>query len=331
VLTQKDAKTYFRRDIQGLRALAVILVVAYHASLSIPHVVDVSGGFIGVDMFFVISGFVVGGVLFREIDARNHIRVRRFFARRARRLLPALAVMLVVTLLFSFFLIPLDFADVVGWSALGAGLFAANFVLYDQVTDYFASTSGLNPLLHTWSLSVEEQFYFVLVVVFSLGLLLAKRMGSNPRTLLIGMTLLLFVLSFAYSVYEVTANEALAFFSPVSRAWEFLAGVLLFAGWARIERTSVVTTLAPLVHCSPVWDLLAMQQFSMTPRRCSPGQQRSLPVVGTVLLIVAGAGRETALWRRIFDNPLAVFHRQYFLRMVSLALASNRFCEISGS
>ena len=304
--TQKNAKSHYRRDLQGLRALAVVLVVFYHAGLSIPDVVDVSGGFIGVDMFFVISGFVVGGVLFREIHAHSHIRVRRFFARRARRLLPALAVMLVVTLLVSIFLIPLDVANVVGWSALGAALFAANFVLYDQVTDYFASQSGLNPLLHTWSLSVEEQFYFVLVVVFSLGLLVAKRTASNPKALLIQMTFVLFVLSFAYSVYEVSSNEALAFFSPFSRAWEFLAGVLLFAAWGALERNSVVIKLAPAALLVGL-GLVAYAAVFYDSSTIFPGPTALMPVVGTVLLIVAGAGSKNAPWRWIFENPLAVF------------------------
>lgn len=104
--TQAKAKKHFRADIQGLRALAVVLVVAYHAGLSIPNVVEVGGGFVGVDMFFVISGFVVGGVLFRDIAQYNRIRLKRFFSRRARRLLPALGVMLAVTLLVSFFCHP---------------------------------------------------------------------------------------------------------------------------------------------------------------------------------------------------------------------------------
>jgi peptidoglycan/LPS O-acetylase OafA/YrhL len=306
VHTKLTPQSHYRRDIQGLRALAVVLVVFYHAGLSIPNVVQVGGGFIGVDMFFVISGFVVGGVLLREIDSHQRIRVKRFFARRARRLLPALALMLGVTLVVSFFVVPLNVADVVGLSALGAALFSANFVLYQQATDYFAASSGLNPLLHTWSLSVEEQFYFVLVLIFTLGVVVARRTGRNPKTLLIGLAAILLVVSFVYSLYEITQNEALAFFSPFSRAWEFLAGVLLVAAWGKIERNSVVLKLAPLALVLGL-GLVGYAALFFDGATVFPGSAALIPVLGTLLLIIAGARTTSGRLRWVLDNPLVVF------------------------
>lgn len=303
--TQAKAKKHFRADIQGLRALAVVLVVAYHAGLSIPNVVEVGGGFVGVDMFFVISGFVVGGVLFRDIAQYNRIRLKRFFSRRARRLLPALGVMLAVTLLVSFFVIPLDSAEIVGWSALGAALFSANFVLYTQAVDYFGSSSHLNPLVHTWSLSVEEQFYVVLVLAFAASLVVARRLKLRPQPILLTVAVLLLIASFVYSVAEVGRDESLAFFSPLSRAWEFLAGVLLYSAWGWIERQPLAKFFSPLALVLGL-GLVAYAAIFFTSSTVFPGVAALLPVLGTVLLIVAGAHSERSPLRWVFENRLAV-------------------------
>jgi len=306
VSAQVKARKYFRADIQGLRALAVVLVVAYHSGLSIPNVVQVGGGFVGVDMFFVISGFVVGGVLFRDLERHNRIRLKRFFSRRARRLLPALGVMVSVTLLVSFFVIPLDAAETVGWSALGAALFSANIALYAQAVDYFGSSSNLNPLLHTWSLSVEEQFYVALVCVFAATLVIAQRLKLRPQPILLALALLLFVASFVYSAGEVGRDESLAFFSPFSRAWEFLAGFLLYAGWGWIERQALAKYVSPLALLLGL-GLVAYAAIYFETSTVFPGIAALVPVLGTVLLIVAGAGSERSPLRWLFDNRVALF------------------------
>jgi peptidoglycan/LPS O-acetylase OafA/YrhL len=146
-----------RYDIQGMRGIAVLLVVLYHAGLPLP------GGFVGVDIFFVISGFVITGLLVRELSHTGTNSFRVFYARRIRRLLPALALVVLITLLLSFALgSPFDRQqEVTALTGMGAMLMAANAVIFFNSGNYFATPPTNNPLLNTWSLSVEEQFYLV--------------------------------------------------------------------------------------------------------------------------------------------------------------------------
>ncbi|MEY4371944.1 MAG: hypothetical protein RL219_713, partial [Actinomycetota bacterium] len=138
----------FRLDIQGMRALAVLVVVLYHIDL-------VPGGYVGVDVFFVISGFLMGGLLMREADSSGRVSLQNFFTRRSRRLLPALAVTVLVTLLIAFFVTPVRGGfRIANQTATGTSLFGANLRLFQLTGDYFAPAAERNPLLHTWSLSV---------------------------------------------------------------------------------------------------------------------------------------------------------------------------------
>src|ERR1035437_3646638 len=145
-----------RLDVQGLRAIAVLLVVAFHAGLPVP------GGFVGVDVFFVISGFVIAGLLLRELDTTGGVDLGRFYTRRIRRLFPALALLVAVVALVSLVLAsPFGSSPLTAKTGLGAVLFTANFAIYLTTGGYFDAPAGTNALLHTWSLSVEEQFYVV--------------------------------------------------------------------------------------------------------------------------------------------------------------------------
>jgi peptidoglycan/LPS O-acetylase OafA/YrhL len=144
---------HIRADVQGLRALAVLLVVAFHAGLPLP------AGFVGVDVFFVISGFVITGLILRQLDAGRFSLVE-FYVRRIKRLLPALILMLVVVLVLSFLLeSPLGPQQTTAKTGVGAMLLVANMVILRTSGDYFDAAAISNPLLHVWSLSVEEQFY----------------------------------------------------------------------------------------------------------------------------------------------------------------------------
>lgn len=154
--TAAPPTTQQRRDIQGLRAIAVIMVVAFHAGLPVP------GGFVGVDVFFVISGFVITAMLHREWSNSGTIKFGAFYLKRFKRLAPALALTVVVTLLISTVIF----------------LMSANFVIELTTGGYFAPTAETNPLLNTWSLSVEEQFYLVFPALIALGWYLAKRRGA---------------------------------------------------------------------------------------------------------------------------------------------------------
>ena len=151
-LSPDSAKPWYRPDVQGLRALAVLGVVAYHAGL------PVRGGFVGVDVFFVISGFVIGGLLLRELQRKGRVSARTFYLRRARRLLPAVAVMSVLVVGLSAILIsPLGQAQKsAGEAASAASIFLSNVYFFLGTGGCFQSTASSNPFLHTWSLSVEE-------------------------------------------------------------------------------------------------------------------------------------------------------------------------------
>jgi len=145
----------YRLDIQALRGLAVLLVVFYHADLGF------SGGFVGVDAFFVISGYVIAGTLLRELDRSGTIRLSRFYARRILRLMPALALLSVFTLAASVIFLPFALQPLAAQTAIAATLFGSNVYLYLFSGGYFGASAEMNPFLHTWSLSLEEQFYFV--------------------------------------------------------------------------------------------------------------------------------------------------------------------------
>jgi peptidoglycan/LPS O-acetylase OafA/YrhL len=163
-----------RSDIQGLRAVAVLLVVAFHAGLPVP------GGFAGVDIFFVISGFVIAGMIHREHSSTGRFRFGRFYLRRFKRLTPALALMVGVTMFISFFLLsPFGAQQTAAQTGVGAMLIGANFVIARATGGYFDAPAEANPLLHTWSLSVEEQFYLIFPAILLLGWVVSQRGGRR--------------------------------------------------------------------------------------------------------------------------------------------------------
>lgn len=214
-----------RRDVQGLRGVAVLAVMAYHVDRFLP------GGFLGVDVFFVISGFVITSSLVRETERTGTFSLSGFFARRARRLLPASAVVILTSLAIGFFTqSPLGPGQALGHTARAASLSVANFNIYGQY-QYFAPAAERNPLLHTWSLSVEEQFY----LVFALAAALAITFATSARRALFVVGGVALVASFFLNLRWTAAGDVdgllnstrFAFFSPYSRAFEFAAGVLV--------------------------------------------------------------------------------------------------------
>ena len=216
----------FRDDIQGLRGIAVLLVVVYHSGIGLP------GGFVGVDMFFVISGFVITQLLVRELDQTGAISFRNFYARRARRLLPALGLVTVATLALSVFVIsPFAGQREVAQTAQATTLFLANAYLFLQDT-YFSLKA--NPFRHMWSLAVEEQFYLILPVALFIGWKLTSRLNRrSQRTTLAIAVVTISSASFVFGALLSFGNritpfpERFAFFGTPSRVWEFGIGVLL--------------------------------------------------------------------------------------------------------
>lgn len=278
-----------RADIQGLRALAVALVVAYHIGLPLP------GGFTGVDMFFVVSGYVISESLLREYRATGQIRFGQFFLRRFKRLFPVLLVVVAVTLVLAVvFLPPFANENQALYTGLGAIGISANVVIEFLTGDYFAQDSRINPLLHTWSLSVEEQFYLLFPLIVTLGFALGRRLGSERRGLFVlvgAMSLLSFALAVVGARIDLpVGNSLLGFYSPITRAWEFGVGVLLSVGGSTLIPRGRV---APPVLAGLGALLVGLGAFTITSDTPFPGVWALLPVIGTALLIAAGGAQES--------------------------------------
>ena len=291
----------FRPAIQGLRAVAVIMVVLYHAGLPVP------GGFTGVDVFFVISGFVIAEMLRREWDRTGGLDLRNFVRRRVLRLLPALGLVVTTTVAASALLIaPLLQPARTALTGLGALLLSANVVIAVTTGDYFDEPAESNPLLHLWSLSVEEQFYLVLPVLL---LVLWRSARRLPRLTATGPVLTLLALaagSFAIMLIgpPLAARSALpeeffGFYSPVVRAWEFLAGVLLALtdAWRRLDRRS--SAAAGVFGAL----LLLGSALAIDPSMLFPGPVTAIPVIGTILLIVSTEARQGRLHAALASRP----------------------------
>jgi len=214
-----------RYDIQALRALAVGLVFAYHLWPS-----RLPGGFIGVDVFFVISGFLITGMLVREAEATGSIRVVAFWLRRARRLLPAALIVLAVAAVATLALAPANLWPQFLREILASTFYVQNWLLVSDSVDYLAANNAASPVQHFWTLSAEEQFYAVTPLVLLASVLLARLLGPGPgrrrRALLVGVALVT-VISFAVSVWLTAVSPPQAYFATVTRAWEFGLGALL--------------------------------------------------------------------------------------------------------
>ncbi|MFM2076522.1 MAG: hypothetical protein RJA49_412, partial [Actinomycetota bacterium] len=208
----------FRPDIEGLRAVAVLLVLVYHAQL-----LGASGGFIGVDVFFVLSGFLITSLLLRELATTGTVSLANFWARRARRLLPASGLVLVATLFFSRFLLDGLSQAELARDALAACAFVVNIRFYAVGTDYLTSQLPPSPILHFWSLAVEEQFYFVWPG-FLLVLVRVLRISRRGLATTMGV---MWVVSLAVCVWFTAHDQPWAFFMLPARAWELLTGAAL--------------------------------------------------------------------------------------------------------
>ncbi|MBL0749128.1 acyltransferase family protein [Nocardioides baculatus] len=315
---QAQMKHSRRPDVQGLRAIAVLMVIAFHAGLPVP------GGYIGVDVFFVISGFVITGLLLREHGRSGTINLRRFYGRRLRRLAPALALMLTTVLVLSVFLqSPLTRAggqELTAQTALGASFFSANAVLYRvPVFGYFAERAADNPLLHTWSLSVEEQFYLVFPFIV---LLAARRRVGGSRSVLTAVVAVVAALSLLASVvlsYElvtppgITVPAAFAFYVPLTRAWEFAAGALVALAASRLRGLGAIPTrVAAAVGAA---GLVVSAGLLSEGRFPFPGAIALVPVASTAMLIAAGTSLSSSLPTRLLSTPVmsAIGDRSYSL------------------
>lgn len=278
----------YRPDIDGLRAIAVLSVVIFHAGIS-----GMAGGFVGVDVFFVISGYLIGGQIFREARAREFSYVA-FYARRVRRILPALfALLLVLYLVGLTLLTPLELREL-GKEAV-ATIFGASNVLFYLGGDYFAPAADLNPLLMTWSLGVEEQFYLVFPFIV-LGIL-------KVRAPVVWAVVALSVVSFIGSLILMQIEAKAAFYLLPTRAWELGVGAALALHEPRAG-TQALPRLAREMGAVVGAALLLAAIFLYRPSIAFPGWYALLPTLGTVLLI---ATRDSLVNNRLLSQPAMVF------------------------
>ncbi|WP_433371929.1 acyltransferase family protein [Actinoplanes sp. CA-142083] len=266
----------FRPDIEGLRAVAVAAVVLFHAGVP-----GIGGGYIGVDVFFVISGFLITSLMLREVATTGGLSLLRFYGRRARRILPASSVVLVTVILAGYHWLGFLRGDEIASDGRWAALFASNFNFAAQGVDYLESQAAPSPLQHFWSLAVEEQFYFVwpalLVLLIWLGL----------RHLTPGVLAVAVAASLACSVWQ--SGVTWSYFSPATRAWELGAGCLLALVAGRLSRipAGLSSAMAGVGLAGIV--VAALSFDDGTP---FPGYAAALPVAATVLVL---AGRGDAL------------------------------------
>lgn len=273
-----------RPDIQGLRALAVLAVIADHL-FHWP-----TGGFLGVDVFFVISGFLITGLLIREIDKTGRISFRNFFARRVKRILPLASVVLVTTVAASYVVFNTSRFIATATDAIWAALFGANWRFESIGTDYFLNQGPVSPLQHYWSLAVEEQFYFVWPVMIAIVVLFVRSRARRTRMIVLGAVMAaLIVVSFIIATSVTASNPTSAYFSTFTRAWELGVGALLaltVGVWNKIPRRlrSPLTWLGFLGILASVFFFDTSLPF--------PGPWAAVPVLATALVIVAGTGAQ---------------------------------------
>jgi peptidoglycan/LPS O-acetylase OafA/YrhL len=268
--------------------VAVLLVVLVHAGGGL-----LPGGFVGVDVFFVLSGFLITGLLLAEARARGSVSLLDFYVRRARRILPAAALTLMVTDVAAFFLLNFVRAREAVQDSLHAAAFAANFRFAARGVDYFAQSAPPSPLLHYWSLSVEEQFYVVWPLVLSIALfgVALLRRHRAARTLrerrLLRVVVVLAAASLGWAVHQTATLPTAAYFSPFARAWELGLGATMAVCATTLWRTP------PTARLVMGWaGLLAISYAAITfsEQTSFPGLSALLPTVGTALVIVAGMG-----------------------------------------
>jgi len=287
----------YRKDIDGLRAVAVMLVVCFH------YFSDYwPGGFVGVDIFFVISGFLITGIVVRELEAEK-FSLLTFYVRRVRRIFPALIVVLCATLILGWLWMLPSAYEALSADVFASAAFAANIALWLK-SGYFDIESARKPLLHLWSLGIEEQFY----LFWPLLLIAAHRLRLNLLAVALGIA----ALSFALNVAMIGKDPVATFYLPFTRAWELLAGGALAMSWSRISQSELASNLRAAAGTI----LIAVAVVVLNDGRAFPGWWALLPVVGSALMLSApGAwgcrhilSSRTFVWFGQISYPLYLWH-----------------------
>lgn len=313
----------YRPDIDGLRALAVLAVVGFHAFPS-----WIRGGFVGVDVFFVISGFLISTIIFENLD-RGTFSFREFYARRIKRIFPALLLVLFASYAFGWFALLADEYKQLGKHISAGAGFVSNFALWHEA-GYFDNTADTKPLLHLWSLGIEEQFY----IVWPFVLWCAWRRKANLLT----VTILVAAVSFYLNLKGVKKDSVATFYSPPTRFWELLSGSVL--AWFALYKKSafagakqkIDALLCSVIYRENLGDdgktlsntlsflgvlLLAVGFWRINKETGFPGKWALLPVLGAVLIITAGPkawfnrkilSSKIAVWFGLISFPLYLWH-----------------------
>lgn len=283
-MERRGSRRGFRPDIEGLRAVAVIAVVLYHAGIP-----GIGGGYIGVDVFFVISGFLITGLLFREASTTNTVALGRFYGARARRLLPAAAIVGTVTAIGAAAVLPPLQARSVFLDGVASALYVGNYRFALRGTDYLTADAP-SPFQHYWSLGVEEQFYLVwplLIIAVAASVRRVRPLRATPRPVPYAVVLALIgAASLVAGVLWTRTSPSWAFFSLPTRAWELAAGGLVALSIQQWRRLSLRT--ASIAG----WGGLALILLTCTQLNAHtpyPGTEALLPVLGTALIIGGGA------------------------------------------
>ncbi len=281
-------RTNYRPDIDGIRGTAAIMVMGYHAGVP-----GFDGSFIGLDLFFVVSGFVIAGLLLGEYERTSRIRWSAFYARRARRLIPAKATMLIGVLILSYFVMATPgLQQDTARSAAAAAAFVSNFFFW-QIADvnYFANEPGTGVLLHTWSLSVEEQFYLALPLGVLLAYGLARLLKVHVGRTLMFIALGLGIASLWGAMTLADSSPEAAYYTPMTRAFEFLIGVVLALVVARVDAPVWVRQVMGVVGGGICVALL----LNPMPTDGYPRAWALLPCAAALLIIWAGTGSKTLI------------------------------------
>jgi len=286
-------KAGFRPDIQGIRAIAVVLVLLNHAQLSF-----MPGGYIGVDVFYVLSGFLITGLVVKEIERNGRLSIRDFYARRAKRILPLASTVLVFVGIVSLFVYGTVRQVDIGGEIIAAALFLINWLFIAQGVDYFAVEEGLvSPLQHYWTLAVEEQFYVVWPLLLMLGAAIAIKSGRNLRLIMLGLIVPVALASLVYGLFYTESDPNSAFFSTFARGWELAFGAVLAIVLPKAVRLPKgVTTLLAVGGLA----VILASGYLMTEADPFPGWRALLPVLATVALLVAGASTVPSIVARLF-------------------------------
>lgn len=272
----KSSKLYYRPEVDGLRALAILSVIIYHAQIVLYEKSLFKGGFIGVDIFFVISGYLITRIIFQELFIKNSFNFINFYERRARRILPMLFVVIFVSIPFAWHrLFPSDFVEYID-SVLSSIFFVSNFFFYFNATEYDASSSLLKPFLHTWSLGIEEQFYLV-CPIFSIFIF--KYFRKNILKILI----IISISSILFANFLEIKNSTLNFYFPLSRFWELTVGSII----AYIEFNYKITKYRILNNIlqSLGLFLILFSIIYFNEKTPHPGFYSLMPILGVALII----------------------------------------------